>query len=78
MANIDTHPSAQAPAAPGGATPHPVCQQGLRILHCTAKAMASTPGGLRFKAGTRPWLEGLENITRGRAYQALPAIGEAA
>jgi len=31
----------------------------LRILRCTAKAMASSPGGLRFKAGTRPWLDGL-------------------
>ncbi len=31
----------------------------LRILRCTAQAMASSPGGLRFKAGTRPWLEGL-------------------
>jgi hypothetical protein len=31
----------------------------LRILRCTAKAMASGPGGLRFKAGTRPWLDGL-------------------
>jgi hypothetical protein len=30
----------------------------LRILRCTAKAMASGPGGLRFKAGTRPWLDG--------------------
>lgn len=34
-------------------------QQRLRILRCTAHAMASSPGGLRFKAGTRPWLEGL-------------------
>ena len=30
-----------------------------RILRCTAKAMSSSPGGLRFKAGTRPWLDGL-------------------
>ena len=34
-------------------------QQRLRILQCTARAMASSPGGLRFKPGTRPWLEGL-------------------
>ena len=34
-------------------------RQRLRILRCTAQAMASSPGGLRFKAGTRPWLEGL-------------------
>ena len=33
--------------------------QCLRILRCTANAMANSPGGLRFKAGTRPWLEGI-------------------
>lgn len=33
--------------------------QRLRILRCTAQAMASSPGGLRFQAGTQPWLEGL-------------------
>ena len=33
--------------------------QRLRILRCTAQAMASSPGGLRFRAGTRTWLEGL-------------------
>ncbi len=37
-------------------------QQCLRILRCTAKALASSPGGLRFKPGTRPWLEGLQSI----------------
>ncbi|MBC7610260.1 MAG: hypothetical protein H7228_11945 [Polaromonas sp.] len=36
--------------------------QCLRILRCTAKAMANSPGGLRFKAGTRPWLEGLATV----------------
>ncbi len=34
--------------------------QCLRVLSCTARALANSPGGLRFKAGTRPWLEGLE------------------
>ncbi|UUZ67969.1 hypothetical protein LP416_27005 [Polaromonas sp. P2-4] len=34
-------------------------KQRLRILRCTAQAMASSPGGLRFKAGDRPWLEGV-------------------
>ena len=34
------------------------CQR-LRILRCTAHAMASSPGGLRFRAGTRPWLDDL-------------------
>ena len=35
--------------------------QCLRVLRCSARAMAGSPGGLRFKAGTRPWLEGLES-----------------
>ena len=34
-------------------------QQLLRILRCTARAMASTPGGLVFSPGARPWLDGL-------------------
>jgi hypothetical protein len=38
---------------------HDVNLHCLRVLHCTALAMASSPGGLRFKAGSRPWLEGL-------------------
>ena len=37
-------------------------QQCLRILRCTAQALASSPGGLRFKPGTRPWLEGLQSV----------------
>ena len=42
-----------------GAIHHELDKQRLRILRCTAQAMASSPGGLRFQAGTRPWLEGL-------------------
>ncbi len=34
-------------------------QQCLRILRCTAHALANSPGGLRFKAGTQPWLDAL-------------------
>ena len=50
---------------------HDFNQQCLRILRCTAEAMASGPGGLRFQAGTRPWLEGLAG---GRQVPAgLPA-----
>jgi len=30
--------------------------QVLRVLMCTARLLANSPGGLRFKAGTRPWL----------------------
>jgi len=37
-------------------------QQCLRILRCTAKALATSPGGLRFKPGAWPWLDGLQNI----------------
>lgn len=42
-----------------GAIHHDLDKQRLRILRCTAHDMASSPGGLRFKAGTRPWLVGL-------------------
>jgi hypothetical protein len=35
-------------------------QQCQRVLRCTARFMAATPGGLRFEPGTRPWLEGLD------------------
>lgn len=38
---------------------HDVERQCLRILRCTAVAFANSPGGLRFKAGTRPWLDAL-------------------
>lgn len=34
-------------------------QQCLRILRCTAQALANSPGGLRFKVGTQPWLDAL-------------------
>ncbi len=44
-------------------------QQCLRILRCTAQALANSPGGLRFKAGTRPWLDALSSDTR-----QLPAL----
>ena len=43
---------------------HDLNQQCLRVLRCTARAMASSPGGLRFKPGTRPWLEGLAHDQR--------------
>ena len=50
---------------------HDLSQQCLRVLRCTAHAMASSPGGLRFKAGTRPWLEGLPPPARQPASQAF-------
>ena len=59
----------QAPEKSAGRLgPHDLDTQRLRILRCTAKAMASSPGGLRFKAGTRPWLEG---VPGGRSEGAM-------
>ncbi|MDB5779257.1 MAG: hypothetical protein JWP93_1622 [Polaromonas sp.] len=49
---------------------HELDRQRLRILRCTAHAMASTPGGLRFKAGSRPWLEGIPNASPRQARAA--------
>lgn len=48
---------------------HDLNQQCLRILRCTAQALANSPGGLRFKPDTRPWLEGLAVVRPA----ALPA-----
>ena len=60
---------------------HDVDQQRLRILRCTARAMASTPGGLRYEPGALPWLDGLtlsQPVAQagggGRDDAALPAI----
>jgi hypothetical protein len=36
----------------------------LRILRCTAHAMASGPGGLCFVPDDKPWLEGLSLFPR--------------
>ena len=49
---------------------HDLDRQRLRILRCTAHAMASSPGGLRFKAGTRPWLEGIPSASPQNARPA--------
>ena len=59
---MDLYPAGerQNSAAHGGSAKiHDLDQQRLKILRCTARAMAASPGGLRFKPGTRPWLEGL-------------------
>ena len=52
------------PAASAARSPVDLDAQRLRILRCTAHAMANSPGGLRFKAGARPWLEGLATSTQ--------------
>jgi hypothetical protein len=60
--HLHTHDRPDANAARGlGAGIQDLNKQCLRILRCTAQALANSPGGLRFKAGTRPWLEGLSN-----------------
>ena len=45
--------------------------QCLRILRCTAEALASSPGGFCFRPGTRPWLDGLAAIGQGHAPAAM-------
>lgn len=67
---IASAPSASAEANTARSGPlggfHDLSLQCLRVLRCTAHAMASSPGGLRFKAGTQPWLEGLPMPTPAR------------
>lgn len=56
---------------------HDFDQQRLRILRCTARAMAASPGGLRFKAGTRPWLEGLSAAGSGGRQNRVAQVAAA-
>jgi hypothetical protein len=42
---------------------HAFEQECVRILRCTALALANSPGGLIFAAGTRPWLDALSTPT---------------
>jgi hypothetical protein len=56
---------------------HDFDQQRLRILRCTAHAMAASPGGLRFKAGTKPWLEGLSATASGRRHNGAAQVAAA-
>jgi hypothetical protein len=44
----------------------------LRILRCTAHAMANGPGGLHFVPGDKPWLEGLSLFPRHYATPTTP------
>ena len=76
---LDLNPAGEPGKFAGNAASaifHELDKQRLRILRCTAHAMASSPGGLRFKAGTRPWLEGLPSALakgRGRRMDASPS-----
>ncbi len=51
----------KAISLPAAGTAQAMQQQCLRILRCTAHALANSPGGLKFKAGTRPWLDALSD-----------------
>ena len=60
--SMKTIPVAEQPPSPvraANSANHDLDRERLRILRCTAHAMASSPGGLRFRPGTRPWLDGL-------------------
>ena len=52
-------PFSAAPLAVPHRLTHDLEQQCLRILRCTARALANSPGGWRFRAGTQPWLDAL-------------------
>ena len=58
-----THDLPGAPSAP----PACVKEIALRMLRRTAESLASSSGGLRFVADSRPWLQGLAG---GRSPQA--------
>jgi len=56
-----------------GASIHDLDNQRLRILRCTAHAMASSPGGLFFNPGACPWFEGLPlRLSRSSRRHAQP------
>lgn len=60
--HLDTAVEFGKSLATGATRPgHAFEQQCLRILRCTASALANSPGGLRFKAGTQPWLDALSD-----------------
>lgn len=42
----------------------------VRLLRRTAHSLASTPGGLRFVADSRPWLQGVPGGRQRRQLQA--------
>jgi len=70
---IDPNPAGEPGPTAGRAACaplHDLDRQRLRILRCTAHAMASSPGGLRFKVGTRPWLEGIPTASPREARPA--------
>ena len=51
----------------GDAGEHVFYQRCVDILRCTAQALYNSPGGLRFRADSRPWLQGLYVPQRGKA-----------
>jgi hypothetical protein len=62
--NVNTSGNTQACTHAGSMAPmHAFEQQCVRILRCTALALANSPGGLIFAAGTHPWLDALSTPT---------------
>jgi hypothetical protein len=65
---LTPHPAPALALNPGA----PVCAGGVRtfqeaahrLLQRTAHLLVSTPGGLRFEPGSRPWLVGLPAAAR--------------
>lgn len=43
---------------------HAFYRRCIDILRCTAHALNNSPGGLRYRAGSQPWLEGLCGSSR--------------
>ncbi len=57
MDDFDTVKSIQGEFSPlAGMRSMFIETQILRVLLCTARLWANSPGGLRFKPGSRPWL----------------------
>lgn len=57
--DTDTHTDKPSTVRQTSSDAHDFDAQCLRILRCTAKDMAASPGGLRYRPGARPWLDGL-------------------
>ncbi len=52
-----------------------VCEAASRVLRRTALSLATTPGGLRFVPGSRPWLQGVPRVAT-RTCASLSPVKE--
>lgn len=68
--------SSRLPSLPRGLTSlppsRPLAEVAVRMLLCTAQDLANTPGGLRFVADSRPWLQGLPVGRDGKSRPVSP------